>query len=67
MVIQCTGGHVDEDQVRQVMKECDEDGNGVIDELEFVSNTSVGVPWLDCLYKSLCATNGDRALPFAAR
>ena len=29
------GGQVDEDELDMVMKECDEDGNGVIDELEF--------------------------------
>lgn len=33
------GGKVDESQVDQVMKECDEDNNGVIDELEFVSDS----------------------------
>jgi hypothetical protein len=29
------GGQVDEDELGMVMKECDEDGNGVIDELDF--------------------------------
>lgn len=34
-----TGGVVDEDQVDMVMKECDEDGDGFIDVIEFVSNS----------------------------
>ena len=33
------GGTADESQVDQVMKECDEDNNGVIDELEFVRDS----------------------------
>ena len=31
------GGHVEEAEVDLVMKECDEDGNGTVDELEFVA------------------------------
>ncbi len=36
---QRAGGNSDETEVDQVMKDCDKDGDGFIDELEFVSHS----------------------------
>ena len=45
---QRTGGKIDEVQVDQVMKECDEDRDGFIDVLEFVRRSDICGCYMAC-------------------